>query len=189
MSSGTVAADMLDRKIDVCFGHCDQNGDGVLESADALALAARIIAYLDEPFGSAKAQALLVAFETSWSHLSQAMDTNSDGVVTKDEFRAGMLNAFASNSDSYDKGLKPLAEALLAICDKNGDGTVSLEEFAKFQKAFGTTPENSKLAFEKIDQDGDGTLTVDELLVAWKEYYTSGDPNAGGNWLFGDIFS
>ncbi|MFF0427172.1 hypothetical protein ACFYUJ_22500 [Streptomyces sp. NPDC004520] len=35
---------LLDRRLDVCFGHGDQNGDGVLESADALALAARIVA-------------------------------------------------------------------------------------------------------------------------------------------------
>ncbi|MGW1509374.1 hypothetical protein [Streptomyces sp. NPDC002394] len=35
---------LLDRRLDVCFGHGDQNGDGVLESADALALAARVVA-------------------------------------------------------------------------------------------------------------------------------------------------
>ncbi|MGW5049805.1 EF-hand domain-containing protein [Actinokineospora sp. NPDC004072] len=185
----TAVPNLLDRKIDVCFGHGDQNGDGVLEPADALALAARIVAFLGEPFGTQKAQALLVAFETFWAHMSKAMDANQDGKVTPLEWREGMKTAFAGDPAKFEAGFRPLAEALFAICDRDGDGKVGPAEFAGFQKAFGTSADNIRIAFEKLDHNGNGYLEVDELLVAWQEFYTSSDPDARGNWLFGDIFS
>lgn len=73
----------LDRKIDVCFGHADQNGDGLREQADTLATAARVITYSGEPLSSLKAQALLVTVETFWERVSEAMDANQDGKVTQ----------------------------------------------------------------------------------------------------------
>lgn len=178
---------LLDRKIDICFTHGDQNGDGTMEGADALALAARIIAYQGEPFGSNKAQALLKGFETFWKHMSAKMDLNSDGTITPDEWRSGMRQAFVENSQGFKEGFRPLAEALFALCDKDGDNKVTPKEFFLFHKAFGTSEENSRIAFAKLDQDQSGHLTVDELLKAWQEYYTSADPEAPGNWLFGDI--
>ncbi|BAY49440.1 calcium-binding EF-hand-containing protein [Scytonema sp. HK-05] len=79
-----------------------------------------------------------------------------------------------------------LAQALFSICDRDNDGSLEQSEFAKFHEAFGCTPANSQLAFKHLDADGDGTLTVEELLNAWHEYYTSNDPQARGNWLYGD---
>jgi hypothetical protein len=178
----------LDRKIDVCYTHGDQNGDGTLEPADALALAARIVAYIGEPFGSTKAQRLFKSFETFWGHMSAKMDANNDGKVTPDEWRKGMRKAFAEDKRGFEEGLRPLAEAVFALCDKDGNGQVSEKEFHAFQRAFGSSEANSKLAFQKLDRDKSGHLSVQELLKAWQEYYTSEDPNAPGNWLFGDVW-
>lgn len=178
----------LDRKIDVCYTHGDQNGDGTLEPADALALAARIVAYIGEPFGTAKAQDVFKAFETFWAHMSAKMDENKDGKVSPDEWRKGMRGAFVADPNGFNAGFKPLAEAVFALCDKDGNGQVSEKEFFAFQHAFGSSEANSKLAFQKLDRDRSGHLSVEELLKAWQEYYTSEDPNAPGNWLFGDVW-
>jgi benzoyl-CoA 2,3-dioxygenase component B len=178
----------LDRKIDVCYTHGDQNGDGTLEPADALALAARIVAFIGEPFGTAKAQNVFKAFETFWAHMSAKMDENKDGKVSPDEWRKGMRGAFVADPNGFNAGFKPLAESVFALCDKDGNGQVSEKEFMAFQHAFGSSEANAKLAFQKLDRDRSGHLSVDELLKAWQEYYTSEDPNAPGNWLFGDVW-
>ncbi|EWC61063.1 calcium binding protein [Actinokineospora spheciospongiae] len=181
-------ANLLDRKLDICFGHGDQNGNGVLEPADALALAARTVAALGEPFGSPKAIALFSAFDTFWQHLSRELDSNNDGKVTPLEWRTGLKRAFSGEDGNFEEGFRPLAQALFDLCDKSGDGKVQPGEFAAYHRAFGTSSANVRIAFEKLDRNGDGYLTVDELVQAWKEYYTSTDPEARGNWLYGDIF-
>lgn len=180
------AKDLLDRKFDVCFTHGDVNGNGFLEAADSLALAARVATYLGEPMDSHKTQKLFQAFENFWKHVTIKMDTDNDGKISPEEWRKGLRKAFAEDPDGYKKGFHPVAQAIFSICDRDNDGSLEQSEFAKFHQAFGCTPANSQLAFEHLDADGDGTLTVEELLNAWHEYYTSNDPNARGNWLYGD---
>lgn len=179
---------LLDRKLDVCFGHGDQNDDGVLENSDALALAARIIACIGEPMNSPKSHALFDAFENFWQHVSKELGTNKDGQITPLEWRVGLERAFAADPKDFDNGFKPLAQALWNILDRDNDGNVEADEFASFHKAFGTSPANSRISFEHLDTDKDGKLSVEELLTAWQEYYTSEDPDAPGNWLYGDVF-
>lgn len=178
----------LDRKIDVCFGHGDQDGDGEMTVRDIYFLAVRIIAELGEPIDSPKSQALLKSFENFWHGVSEVMDIDRNGVITPLEWRRALTEGFAKEPKKFEDGFRPLAQALFDLCDKDGSGKVSQREFARFQRAFGTSPHNSAIAFEKLDRDGSGYLSVDELVEAWKEYYTSTDQNAPGNWLYGDIF-
>ncbi|MFC6061965.1 EF-hand domain-containing protein [Streptomyces ochraceiscleroticus] len=182
------AKDFLNRKIDVCFKHGDQDGDGEMTVRDIYFLAVRIIAELGEPIDSPKSQALLKSFESFWHGVSEVMDINRDGVITPLEWRRALTEGFAKEPKKFEDGFRPLAQALFELCDKDGSGKVTQREFARFQKAFGTTPENSAIAFDKLDRNGSGDLSVDELKEAWREYYTSADPNARGNWLYGDIF-
>jgi Ca2+-binding EF-hand superfamily protein len=180
--------DLLDRKFDICFTHGDVNGNGVLEKADTLALAARIVASLGEPENSPKAQKLFQVFENFWTHIQANIDFDKDGKITPEEWRKGLRQSFAENPQAYKEGFRPLAEATFTICDRDGDGFLQKSEIAKFHQAFGCSSANSQLAFEKLDIDGDGKLTIDELLSAWQEYYTSNEPDARGNWLYGDVW-
>ncbi|MEH2210439.1 EF-hand domain-containing protein [Nostoc sp.] len=179
--------DLLDRKFDVCFTHADVNGNGILEQADVLALAARVATYLGEPMGSPKTQKLFQTFEHFWTHVQAKMDVDNDGQVTPEEWRNG-LKSFAEDSEAYKSAFHPLAKAIFTICDRDDNGFLEQSEFAKFHQAFGCKAANSQLAFQKLDSNGNGQLTVDELLIAWQEYYTSSDQNAGGNWLYGDVW-
>lgn len=180
--------DLLDRKFDVCFTHGDINGNGVLEPTDATALATRVVTYFDEPMGSPKAQKLFQVFEDFWTHVAAKMDIDDDGKISPEEWRKGLRKAFAEDPEAYKAGFRPVAEAVFTICDRDGDGFLEQSEFAKFHQAFGCTSANSQIAFQKLDSDGDGQLTVEELLTAWQEYYTSNDPDARGNWLYGDVW-
>ncbi|MFD6877298.1 MULTISPECIES: hypothetical protein [unclassified Streptomyces] len=54
-------------------------------------------------------------------------------------------------------------------------------------KSLGASPADLKVAFAKLDTDGDGTLGREEIRRATEEYYTSEDPTAPGNWLFGNL--
>lgn len=188
LSPHNVASQLVDRKIDVCFAHADQNGDGVMDQSDVIALGARIIVYIGESFTSPKAQTVLEAFENFAKYMISVMDTNMDNQVSPLEWRDGMKRAFANGSD-YDDHLRPIGVALWNLADKDGDGRVNVNEFAAFQRAMGTSPGNSRIAFEKMDRNNDGSLSVEEMLQAHREFYTSPDPDAPGNWLYGDVWA
>ncbi|AJT63131.1 hypothetical protein T261_1445 [Streptomyces lydicus] len=180
--------DLLERKIDVCFGHVDVDGDGFFDEADVLAMAARIIAHQHIPIDSEPAVGLFKSYQEFMHNILQHLDFDGDGRVSPEEWRKGIIGVFGDQPEQFDVLFRPLAEAIWRVCDRDGDGTVNAEEFLCFQKAMGSSPENRQLAFEKLDVNGDGSLSVDEILSAYREYYTSRDPQARGNWLYGDVW-
>ncbi|ESW30770.1 hypothetical protein PHAVU_002G181100 [Phaseolus vulgaris] len=49
--------------------------------------------------------------------------------------------------------------------DENGDGKISLSEFAEALKVLGlTSQEEVERRMEEIDKDGDGFITLEELI-------------------------
>ncbi|MEV7834225.1 EF-hand domain-containing protein [Streptomyces subrutilus] len=180
-------SELLDHKFDMCFGHADQNKDGVVDAADILTFAARVIAAVNEPFDSPKATEMLRVCQNWWEGMASELDTDKDGKIDPLEYRVGMRRLVGSKS-SFDAASRPVATAIWKLCDRDDDGEVSAREFSAVQLAFGTTPENARIGFEKLDLDGDGSLSVDELTAAFHDFYTSTDADTNGNWLFGAEF-
>ncbi|MCX4548072.1 EF-hand domain-containing protein [Streptomyces sp. NBC_01387] len=178
---------LLDRKFDMCFGHADQNKDGVVDAADILTFAARIIAAVGEPFGSPKSVTMLNVCQDWWHGLVTELDTNGDGKIDPTEYRVGMRKLVGS-AESFNAASRPVANAIWSLCDRDDDGRVTATEFSAVQLAFGTSPENARIAFERLDLNSDGSLSVDELMVAFRDFYTSTDAETNGNWLFGAAF-
>ncbi|MFF3979689.1 EF-hand domain-containing protein [Streptomyces sp. NPDC001828] len=185
--TSAVQNDLQDHKFDMCFGHADQNKDGVVDSADILTFAARVIAAVNEPFDSPKSTEMLRVCQNWWEGMASALDTNQDGKIDPQEYRVGMRRLVGSKS-AFEAASRPVATAIWKLCDRDNDGEVTAEEFSAVQLAFGTTPENARIGFEKLDLNGDGSLSVDELTIAFRDFYTSTDPSTNGNWLFGADF-
>lgn len=110
---------------------------------------------------------------------------NNDGRLSRDEFERSMVTNFV-DGDRFDTLFEPAARAVVRALDLDGDGQVDRQEFKVFQDAFGRSETHCATAFGKLDRDGDGQLTVGELPAATREYYTSADPDAVGNFLFGE---
>ncbi|MFJ9520580.1 EF-hand domain-containing protein [Kitasatospora sp. NPDC101801] len=183
----TIAAspDALDRKIDLCFGQVDLDRNGLVDASDVLGLAARTIAASGEDFDSPKAVAMLTAAQAWWRALVADLDTNRDRKIQRHEYRAGM-RLLAEAPGAFDDVLRPMALAVFALMDRNGDGVISAAEFWDFQRAFGSSEAAARFAFEKLDTDRNGVLSEAEVLSAFRGFYTSTDPDQVGNHLFGD---
>lgn len=188
MGSPQSVGNLLERKIDVCFGHVDVDGDGYFEMADVMAMAAKMVAFQNVPFDSPEAQLLFQRFQEFMNNVARNLDVDGDGKITPEEWRKGMIGTFGGNTALFDDWFRPLAEAIWGLCDRDGDGRVEAHEFLCFQRAVGTSPENRQKAFDQLDRNGDGSLSVEEILSAYRDYYTSSDPKAPGNWLYGDIW-
>jgi len=103
--------------------------------------------------------------------LFDAADTNRDGAVTRDEYRAARAHAFARldrNGDGYldhrdSAGRRPAGRRagerigeLREELDANRDGRISKHEFVN-----GALP-----GFDRLDTDGNGELDADEIATA-----------------------
>ncbi|MFF3015301.1 EF-hand domain-containing protein [Streptomyces sp. NPDC057939] len=181
--------DLLDRKLERAFAHFDDNGNGVIDAEDVIALGTRLIAAMEEPSDSPKAAEVFRGLTDFWVDLFAELDIDRDGKLTPQEYAEGMTRLYKDGGPAYDKSFRPLARAILTVVDTNGDGHISPEEFHKAQLAFDTKLEiaDTEALFARIDKNHDGYLSVDELLDAVREYYTGDDEDAPGNLLFGEL--
>lgn len=177
---------LLVRKIDRAFEFLDTDGDGLIETDDVVALGGRLLTAFGETQTTPKGQAVVGSFGLFWTTLLAEMDADSDGQISPEEYRDGLSAAFVEGPH-FERVFRPAAEAVARLCDTDGDGVVGLDEFRKMHEAFGSSPQDTDAAFRKLDRSGDGTLTVQELVEAARQFYLSDDPNAVGNWLFGDL--
>lgn len=142
---------------------------------------------LGEPSTTAKGQRLLGAFDRFWDTLAAHCDADRDGRITPAEYREGMLTTFV-DGEHFDPVFLPAAAALVTVADHDEDGTVDRSEFQTLEGVMGIAEADSLAAFEHLDTNGDGVLEIEEYLVAIRDYYTSSDPDAPGNWLYGPAF-
>ena len=56
-------------------------------------------------------------------------------------------------------------EEAFSLFDKNGDGTITVNELATVMRSLGSNPTNSELQdmINEVDSDGNGTLEFDEF--------------------------
>ena len=114
------------------------------------------------------------------------MDADSDGMINRVEYRDSVRAAAVEDREGFLGRFATMVAAWMDICDTDGDGMISLDEYtAMFANTVNASPEDLEAAFHKLDQDGDGALSSEEIRTAAEEYYTSEDPQAPGNWLLG----
>ncbi|WP_392895447.1 EF-hand domain-containing protein [Streptomyces sp. LN699] len=182
------ATGVLDMKLARAFAMLDVDGDGNLREEDLLALSNRLAAAFDMSGDATKIARLRESFTQLWAHDLSAMDADRDGLLDRSEFISGMRKAAANDREGLLQRLSVMVDAWMDICDTDGNGLIDEDEFqTMYIKSLGASPADLKVAFAKLDTDGDGTLGRDEIRRATEEYYTSEDPKAPGNWLFGNL--
>jgi Ca2+-binding EF-hand superfamily protein len=99
----------------------------------------------------------------------ESADTNHDGSITREEYRAarqaqfdamdrnkdGVLNIQDFPEAANDPRVKERLDAMLSSADTNHDGSVSREELAKAPMPF----------FDRVDTDHNGTISPAELAA------------------------
>lgn len=180
-------SELLERKWALSFAHVDVDRNGYADEADALALGDQVIAEYGYTEGSPDAERVRSSFRGLWQSIADGMDTDGDGRVTSEEFVAGMRRVLADER-GYDKFFQAAVDPVLDLADRDRDGVVSLEEWRKFQAAYGTQPADADVIFELLDADGRGTLSRTELAEALRQFYTSSNPTDPGNHVYGRLF-
>ncbi|MGW2749076.1 EF-hand domain-containing protein [Streptomyces sp. NPDC001450] len=155
-------------RYDRTFDLLDANANGVLEEKDFTMIAERIVEATGVA-GSAKAEALLKEWRRCWTVLRQHADTNSDGVISREEFHQAMTGAYGDRAGLQER-LTPGLAAEFAAMDSDDDGIATIEQFEAFLLAFGLDPAQARAARTLLDTDGDGRITREEYLKGWTDF-------------------
>ena len=154
----------LDR-IKAAFDALDTNSNGYLEADDFDRLGHRIIRALDVAESSPKAQALHEGCRRYWQGLVGTLDQNDDGKLTCEEY-----SRFHA-PDGYEKNVRPYAEALTAICDRDDDGFVQHAELVKGLAAVGFPVANIEDLSRALDPQGTGRVSRSEWRTAIEDFF------------------
>jgi len=132
----------------------------------------------------------MAEFNAAAAERFKRMDSDANGILSKDEFRAHMrakkderkqkkfarMDTNGNGSVERDEFLahkQAKAERKFTRMDKNGDGSVSKEEHASCKKG----KHHKKRMFKRMDKDGDGQVSQSESLTAWSNWFKRIDAN------------
>ncbi len=177
--------DLIDRKLARRFALMDVDGHGYIEKADYERLVDRFLSAFDVARDSPMGKTLRHNYVKLWRALAMSMDTDRDQRITPEEFTAGIVSGVVKRDGGFDKAIRPATQSVLDIADIDGDGVVSLDEARRILLTLGVEDTETDDVLRKLDTDGDGILSLEEILQADEDFYTSENPEAAGNWLFG----
>ncbi|MFG3340873.1 EF-hand domain-containing protein [Glycomyces sp. NPDC048151] len=154
------------------FATFDVDGDGEVTAADFEAMARRVIEEFAIPEGSPKASAILEGAQRFFVGLAEATDADGSGSISEGEFIEGAEVRLLDNPEGFDAIARPWVQSVIAIADVDGDGSVSVEEWARALQAMGSNTRVVEKELQSVDRDGDGSITLEEAMAAVTEYYT-----------------
>lgn len=154
------------------FAKWDVNNNGRIEKSDYEAEARRIIDAFGEAPASPQARAVVDSFTSMFEYLATKAGVGPDGSMTEQQFiEVTEAQIFQEGDSGFNRVVRPTIAAIVGLCDTDGDGEVSPQEFGKWLDAIGVEPSAIDNAFRAIDVNGNGKLTVDELVHAVRDYH------------------
>lgn len=159
-------------RLELRFDKWDSDGNGRIERSDLEAEAHRILAAFGESPSTPQGRALLESFTGTFEYLAERAGVGRGGGLDRQQFLQVIeAEVFQGGDAGFGRVVRPMIQAILNVCDTDGDGEVNPTEFAKWLKAAGVSKAKADESFRLIDTNGSGSLTVDELVAAVKAYH------------------
>ncbi|KAJ8715328.1 hypothetical protein PYW08_005309 [Mythimna loreyi] len=159
----------------------DTDGSGNIEKDDFTAAIERITKNRGWSAGDEKYKFIEETLLKIWSGIQEVADDNKDGQVSQDEWIA-MWDKFSNNEVFEWQNL--YCKFAFTLEDASDDGSIDAEEFSSVYASFGLDKDEAVQAFQKMAQ-GKSEVTWAEFQELWKEYFSSEDVAAPGNYIFG----
>ncbi|ESO89769.1 hypothetical protein LOTGIDRAFT_204304 [Lottia gigantea] len=167
----------------------DTNKDGVIEKCDFEEAAQKICSLHHWKQGGDRYKSAEKTLASIWDGLRKFADKDQDQKITKEEWLVMWEDCLKniSSGKGFPDWQKHYMEFMFLANDTSGDGFIDKEEYVTIYKVFGMPEENSSAAFDQLAKGTEGKISWEEFESLWTEYFTSDNPSARGNFLFGQI--
>ncbi|XP_026749592.2 calexcitin-2-like [Galleria mellonella] len=161
----------------------DTNKSGNIDKKDFELAIANITKLRGWNAGDAKYNEVRDTLLKIWDGLQSRADSNKDGEVSFDEW-VSICDEYAKNPTAAPEWLRIYSKFIFQLEDASNDGSIDSEEFSSVYASFGLNKNEAVTAFQKMSR-GKSNVSWAEFQELWKEYFTSEDVNAPGNFIFG----
>lgn len=155
----------------------DTNKSGSIDKKDFDLASENISKVRGWKAGEAAHKMLQETLQKLWDGL-QGADSNKDGEVSVHEW-ISVWDSYATKPAEWQN---LYAKFVFQLEDGSNDGAIDSEEFSNIYAAFGLDKAEAVAAFQKL---GKPSISWDDFQGLFKEYFTSDDVNAPGNFIFG----
>jgi Ca2+-binding EF-hand superfamily protein len=175
MTTAAMDQAAVDQVLELRFKNFDTNRDGRIDRLDFKQEAIDIIRALGEELDSPHARALIDSYVTLYDYIARKAGVDDEGFSSA-VFLTAFKTVIIDRGDvGFHQVVRPAAYAVAALCDPDGDGKISPEEFSKcFTAVGGATGVDTEESFKQIDVDNDGIVSIDEFVEAVKRYFFGG---------------
>lgn len=168
----------------------DTNKDGVIEKCDFDEALGKISTLHHWSKDDASFQKANETVDKIWAGLREKADKNKDGKITKEEWETMWGNCIKDVVDGkpFPAWQQDYMEFMFYANDTSGDGFIDRDEYTTIYSLFGFSKEDVNACFDKISQGCEGgLLSKEHFETLWREFFTTEDENAKGNYLFGAL--
>lgn len=172
------------QKLTYLFMILDSNKNGLLQPDDFVMVADKICDILEYDENDKERLRLKLKALRLFVQLLTDMG-KSDVVVNLDEWYQ-LFDSRKVEPKSAKKYIFRTAAYIFNLFDQNEDRIISKKEYLDMFKIYNIDLQYSEVGFEKLDTNQDGQISLMEMVNGFRDFLMSSDPDAAGNWIFGD---
>jgi Ca2+-binding EF-hand superfamily protein len=183
-------SDVQLKKIKHFFNVLDENGNKIIQPDDFVNVAYKICDILGIDKKGKECEHLIMQTNRIFVQIIADIGKDEDlPSITFDEW----IDFFSKSLISTVPDREPLKGYITRVVfyifdlfDRNKDNYIAYDEYVEMFRIYSIDQSYSEKAFNSLDRNGDKVISKQELAVAFREYFLSSDPDAPGNWIFGN---
>jgi Ca2+-binding EF-hand superfamily protein len=176
--------DLQTAKLTHIFNIIDFDSNGTIEKEDFEAIGENLAIIRDFDYGSQDFDRVMGLSISIWDKLEPHIKGNAGSLSDWLTFMDNLFNK--GDGFEYLNYLTKFVDTLFSLFDVNNDGVFSQTEYIDLFIGLRTEVRFAPKSFKRIDINGDGIISKGELIKSVNHFMRSDDPEAPGNWLFGD---
>ncbi|MFF2554128.1 patatin-like phospholipase family protein [Nocardia sp. NPDC058058] len=169
------------------FDLFDLDGDQRVTDREYVKAADRICAAFGVAPDSGIGARVHGAFKEFWTGLCREAGVADCAELDRDRY-VEALARLTTDAAGYEQNVLPAIAAILAAADQDRDAVLNVEELRALLTALRVDTADIHAVSLRLDTNNDGVLSLDELDEAFCDYFTSDEPGAPGNLLFGAAY-